>query len=157
MLIQAEALSREKLLMLLIILSRGVLSRYHVQADALLKGCYYCDPVDALSQSNSTTALTDRCYLLRSLLMKFVFLVRFCCSITKTASCFTVSGMKWSSALCLVFFLLTLKRWYAFFDWIYSVRCLLFDEYDRNGVFENLILWRSVIGWFNGSVYYYYS
>ena len=85
-------------------------------------------------------------------LMKFFFLVRFCAI---RDSFFTVNGMKWSNALCLVFFLLTLKRWCAFFDWIYSVRCLLFDEYDRNGVFENLILWRSVIGWFNNSVYYY--
>ena len=62
--------------MLLMILSKGILSRYHVQDDALPKSCYYCDPV--VSQSNSTTSLTDRCSVFfLSFLMKFFCLVQF--------------------------------------------------------------------------------
>ena len=141
MLIQAEALSREKLLMLLIILSRGVLSRYHVQADALLKGCYYCDPVDALSQSNSTTALTDRCYLLRSffneirlfgpvLLLNHQDCFLFHCEWYEMKQCLVPCLLSSNSQQSMTICLLLIE---------YSIRSYI-DEYDRNGVFENLIL-----------------
>ena len=64
-------------------------------------------------------------------LMKFFFLVRFCAI---RDSFFTVNGMKWSNALCLVFFLLTLKRWYAFFDWIFGSMLIIRWIWSKWGV-----------------------
>ena len=72
---------------------------------------------------------------------------------SKTASCFTVGGMKWSNALCLVFFLLTLKRWYAF--WLnFGLMLIIRWIWLKWGVqkFNSL---KICYGWFNSSVYYY--
>ena len=79
-------------------------------------------------ERTSQLLLTDQC-LVFVLLMKFVEFV----AQSKTASCFTVGGMKWSNALCPVFFLLTLNnRWqYAFF-WL-KIR---FDTYISMNMIE---------------------
>ena len=82
----------------------------------------------------------------------------------KTVSCFTVGGMQWSNALCLVFFLLplnhlTIDNMLSLIDWFGLM--LIIDErrWSKWGVqkfnfvkFCFLTRW-----WFNGSVYYYYS
>ena len=80
---------------------------------------------------------------LLSFLMKLFFLVWFYCSIK---DCFLFHCGWYEMKQCLVPCLLSSNtQTMVCFLWLNFGSILIIDEYDRNGVSENLILWRSVI------------